>query len=155
MRTWSKFSLANALPGALWKRLLLLAEMVDSNRQGNLASCDHLCHSKSGGPWVRMSRPRPRRQSDSWQYQTPEANHSFGSLHGLSGLPWWFSGKEPACQCRRCAFNPWVGKIPWRRKWQLTPVFLPGKSHGQRSSAGLWGCKILWHDLVTEHAQTF
>ena len=46
------------------------------------------------------------------------------------GLPWWFSGKEPACQCRRHGFNPWVRKILWRRKGQPTPVFLPGKSHG-------------------------
>ena len=45
----------------------------------------------------------------------------------------WLSGKEFACQCRRCGFSPWVRKIPWRRKWQPTPVFLPGKSHGQRS----------------------
>ena len=36
-------------------------------------------------------------------------------------------------QCRRPSFNPWVEKIPWRRKWQLTPVFLPGEFHGQRS----------------------
>ena len=49
---------------------------------------------------------------------------------------WWFSGKEPACQYRRCVYDPWVGQIPWRRKWQPTPVFLPGKSHGQRSLAG-------------------
>ena len=48
----------------------------------------------------------------------------------------WLSGKESACQCRRCQFSPWVGKIPWRRKWQSTPVFFPGKSHGQRSLAG-------------------
>ena len=44
------------------------------------------------------------------------------------GLPWWLSGKESACQCRRCrrhGFSPWVGKIPWRRKWQPAPVFLP------------------------------
>ena len=33
----------------------------------------------------------------------------------------------------RCGFDPWVGKIPWRRTWQPTPVFLPGASHGQRS----------------------
>ena len=39
-------------------------------------------------------------------------------------------------QCRRCRFNPWVRKIPWRRKWLPNPVFLPGKSHGQRSLAG-------------------
>ena len=40
-------------------------------------------------------------------------------------------------------FEPWVGKIPWRRKWQPIPVLLPGKSHGQRSLVGysLWGCK--------------
>ena len=44
------------------------------------------------------------------------------------------SGKEPACQCRWLRFYPWVGKIPWRRKWQPIPVFLPGKSHGQRSA---------------------
>ena len=55
------------------------------------------------------------------------------------GLPRWFSGKEPACQCRRhkrCGFNPWVRKIPWSRRWQPTPVSLPGESHGQRSLAG-------------------
>ena len=50
--------------------------------------------------------------------------------------PWWLSSKESAFQCKRYGFNPWVGKIPWRRKWQPTPVFLPGKSHGQRSLVG-------------------
>ena len=55
---------------------------------------------------------------------------------GANGLPWWLSGKESACQCRRCGFDPWVGKILWRRKWQPAPVFLPGKSRGQRSLAG-------------------
>ena len=55
---------------------------------------------------------------------------------GLSlWLPSWLSGKDSACQCRRRGFNPRVGKIPWRRKWQPTPVFLAGKSHGQRSLA--------------------
>ena len=41
----------------------------------------------------------------------------------------------------RCEFDPWVGKIPWRRAWQPTPVFLPGESHGQRSLVGYspWG----------------
>ena len=56
------------------------------------------------------------------------------------------SGKDHACQCRRHKrhrFNPWVGKIPWRRAWQPTPVFSPGESHGQRSLAGYssWGHK--------------
>ena len=51
-------------------------------------------------------------------------------------LPRWLSGEESACQCRRFRLCPWVGKIPWRRKWQPTPVFLPGKPHGQRSLVG-------------------
>ena len=54
--------------------------------------------------------------------------------------------KEPTCQCRRHStgrFNPWVWMIPWRRAWQPTPVFLPGKFHGQRSLVGYsrWGGK--------------
>ena len=58
----------------------------------------------------------------------------------------WLSGKEFACQCRqqrRCGFDPWVGKTPWRRAWQPTLGFLPGKSHGQRSLEGYspWGHK--------------
>ena len=44
------------------------------------------------------------------------------------GLSWWLHGKTSTCQCRRNGFNPWVGKILWRSKWQPTPVFLPGKS---------------------------
>ena len=54
-------------------------------------------------------------------------------------LPRWLSAQEPSCQCKRprsLRFDPWVGRIPWRRKWQPTPVFLPGKFHGQRSLAG-------------------
>ena len=55
------------------------------------------------------------------------------------GFPGDASGKEPACQgrrCKRCGLGPWIGKIPWRRARQPTPVFLPGESHGQRSLAG-------------------
>ena len=55
---------------------------------------------------------------------------SLDHLYVLFVLPRWFSGKESTCQCRRSGFNPWVRKIPWRRKWQPTPVFLPEKSHG-------------------------
>ena len=48
-------------------------------------------------------------------------------------------------QCGRCGFDPWVGKIPGRRKWQTNPVFLPGKFHEQRRLAGCSprGCKEL------------
>ena len=48
----------------------------------------------------------------------------------------WLSGKEPTCQYRRHRFSPWGGKIPWRRKWQPTLVFLPGESHGHRRLVG-------------------
>ena len=48
------------------------------------------------------------------------------------GFSWWINGKESTCPCRKGRFNRWIRKIPWRRKWQPTPVFLPGKSHGQR-----------------------
>ena len=63
-------------------------------------------------------------------------------------LPRWLSSKESACQCRRHEFDPWVRKIPWKRKWQPTPVFLPGESHGERSLVGysLWGPKRVGRD---------
>ena len=62
------------------------------------------------------------------------------------GLPRWRSGSESACQCQslqRHGFDPWVGKIPWSRKRQPTPVLLPGQFHGQRGLAGYcpWCCK--------------
>ena len=77
-------------------------------------------------------------------------------LRNNSELPGWLSGKEPACQCRRqkrCGFDPWLRKIPWRRKWQPIPVFLPGESHGQRSLVDYspWGWK---ESDLTEHSRT-
>ena len=59
----------------------------------------------------------------------------------------------PACQFRRRGFNPWMGNVPWRRKWQPTQLFSPGKSHGQKSLAGYspWGRKRVGHDWVTKH----
>ena len=55
------------------------------------------------------------------------------------GFPGGASGKEPTCPCKRhkrLRFDLWVGKIPWRKKWQPTPVFLLEKFHGQMSLAG-------------------
>ena len=57
----------------------------------------------------------------------------------IYGLPKGHSGKEHACQCVRCnsgRLDPWVGKIPRRRKWHATPVFLPRQSHAQRNLVG-------------------
>jgi len=64
----------------------------------------------------------------------------------FGGIPRWHSGNKSTCQCRRHEkhrFDPWVGKILWRRKWQPTPVVLPGKFHGRRSLVDYspWGLK--------------
>ena len=70
------------------------------------------------------------------------------------GVPGGTSGKEPACQFRRLrdvgSILGW-GRFPWREKWQPTPVFWPGESHGQRNLAGYspWGCKELDMTEVT------
>ena len=58
---------------------------------------------------------------------------------------WWLRKWRICLQCRRLGFDPWVGKIPWRREWQLTPAFLLRDFHGQRSLAGYspWDCKEL------------
>ena len=64
---------------------------------------------------------------------------NISSYSKLLGFPGGTSGKESACQGRRCkrhGFDLWMGRIAWRRKWQLAPVFLRGKSHGQRSLVG-------------------
>ena len=68
-----------------------------------------------------------------------------GLLNLSYGLPSWLSGNELSCQYRRCEFDPWVRNIPWRRKWRPIPVFLLGKSHGQRNLEGYspWGLKEL------------
>ena len=76
-------------------------------------------------------------------YSLPHVNHEFAILCFLKYFKYskvnyiylmgGARGKEPTCQCRkhkRCALDPWVGKMPWRRKWQTTPVFLPRESHG-------------------------
>ena len=74
--------------------------------------------------------------------------HTHTHTHTLIGIgsPGAASCREPTCQCRthkRLGFNLWVGETPWGRAWQLTPVFLPGESHGKRNLVGYspWGCK--------------
>ena len=74
------------------------------------------------------------------------------SLMTNDEFPWWVSGKESACQCWRRRSHLWVRKIPWKRRWQPTPEFLPGKSHGYRSLVGYspWGCERMGHDWATK-----
>ena len=76
------------------------------------------------------------------------------SLKGTRSFAGGSMGKEFCFQCRRCVFNPWVGKIPFRRAWQPTPLFLPEEFYGQRSLVvySPWGCKESDRTAVTEHA---
>ena len=80
--------------------------------------------------------------------------HSFSSWYmkasgTMPGLPWWLSAKEFTCQCRRHRFDPLARKIPWRKKWQPTLVFLLGKSHGLQSM----GLQRVGHNLATQQQQ--
>ena len=67
-----------------------------------------------------------------------------GGVKLIISRRWWVfpggaKGKEPACPCKRhkkFEFDRWVGRIPWKRVWQPTPVFFPGESHGQRVLVG-------------------
>ena len=101
---------------------------------------DHFWAGKGVRIWHLISPVSEFKMSDSWPL------FYFKMLLAL--LIGGASGKEPGCQCRRPkrrGFDPCVGKIPWRRARQPTPVFLPGESHGQRSLEGysLWGHKEL------------
>ena len=77
---------------------------------------------------------------------------SFAKL-GFFGLPWWLRRWRICLQWRRCGFDPWVGKIPWRRERQHIPAFLPEKSHGQRILAD-YSPRGHTESDTTEHACT-
>ena len=70
--------------------------------------------------------------------------------------PLWCCDEKPTFRFmrhKRPGFDPWVVKIPWRRKWHPTPVSLPGKFHGQRSldDCSPWGRRRVGHDIATKH----
>ena len=86
-----------------------------------------------------FSRYMPRKEI-AGSYGNSILSYYWCHFNRVSSVAQW----ERICQqCRRCQFHLWVGKIPWRRKWQPTPIFLLRKSHGQRSLAGYspWGHK--------------
>ena len=77
-----------------------------------------------------------------------------GPSHCLCVLPRWQSGRESSCQCMKCGFELWVGKIPQSTKWQPIPVFLPVESHGQKSlQATVHGVKRVRHKWAIEDTQ--
>ena len=115
-----------------------------------------------GGKWLRVQASPHSRQKN------PKQKSEYKGCSGKickdkkwvlcwgKGFPAGLSGKESTWQCRRhkrCEFDPWVRKIPWRRAWQPIPVFLPVESHRQRSLAGYspWGSQRVWQDWPTKH----
>ena len=77
--------------------------------------------------------------------------HTQMGFHETSGLPWWLSSKEPACQRQEMSVPSLGQEDPLKRKWQPAPVLLPGKSHGQKEPGGLQSMvsQRFRHDLAT------
>ena len=73
-----------------------------------------------------------------------------------TGVPWWLRRWRIRLQCGRPGFNPWVGKIPWKRTWQPTPVFLPGESPWTEEPGRLqsMGSQRVGHNWETKHTHT-
>ena len=119
--------------------LNLISGLGRSPREGNRSRIVELPGEFHGQRNLAGYSPWGRKESDRTERL---------SLYIYMGLPRWLYGKESTCQCRRCRYHPWVGKIPWKRKWQRTSVFLPGESGGQRNLVGysLWDCKEMGHD---------
>ena len=119
----------HALPRCLlpWLKWCHQEEMRDTNARST--------SKRQGSVWHR--RRTMGTEQDDWLWRIWFDIFSFPNREtGLSG---WLSVWRIHLQCRRHRrrqFDPWVGKSPWRRVWQPTPVFLPGESHGQRSLAG-------------------
>ena len=129
---------------------------------GNPVQYSCLENPMDGGAW-RATVTGSQRVRCNWS-MSMRVHTSDNHYHQL---PRWLRGKEYFCRYRRCRFDPWIGKIPRRRTWQPTPVFLPGKSHGQRSLMGYgpWGHKLLntteqlnndphYHSQEEEHSTT-
>ena len=104
--------------------------------------------------WVAVPFSRGSSQPRDWTQVSHTAGGFFTSW--ATGKP---SGKEPAANGgdERLQLNPWIGKIPWTRAWQPTPVSLSGKSHRERSLEGYssWGRKELDLSEVTKHTHMY
>ena len=120
------------------------ASMGSSGCQEGLDSRKYLLNKKEETRDSKITNTRHRLHCN-WRFLPINSSANSMMIWDLrmlwrkQGLPRWLTGEESACpgrRHRRCRFNPWVRKIPWRSKWQPTPVFLPGKSHGQRSLVG-------------------
>ena len=151
IRCWGPFSLIRIKSFNVWKLVLncylklssllknFLAEGIETKSQSNENWVVKLWED-----WDQHSNSEIKSSTCVYMYVLMTKDNTFFltpffKLRYSLGFPGGISGKEPVCQCRRHKrrrSNPWIGKIPQRRAWQPTPVFLPGESHGQRSLAG-------------------
>ena len=126
-------------PAVLPHRLVMVATLTPSSLTTPDPGSTHFPSPR----WLTLSSrgprtcPRAKSGNDSYWLMSDSTVKFIYITHPKRGFPGGAS-VERACQCtrhKRRRFDPWVGKIPWRRAWQPTPVFLPGESHGQRSLA--------------------
>ena len=135
--TMSTLAQLRGCPRALLLTLILHPVFIFLLKASNFLSLSKVCRKLSSGK---------RALSQSlllWVSYCLLSDCLLGSQGELvfAGVPGGASGKEPACQrgrLKRCGFNPWVGKIPWRRAWQPTPVLLPRESQG----GGAWWATV-------------
>ena len=146
---WMTYS-PTATVGLKTTPILIIFPLLDSwtaaTAGKSLQSCPTLCDPIDGSPtgspvpgilqartleWVAISF------SNAWTalLKTIKITKSKEGLRNYHRLPWWLRRWRICLPCRRPRFDPWFGKIPWRRKWLSTPIFLPRKSHGQRKLA--------------------
>ena len=106
-------SMGSLRVGHDWATSLSLSCIGEVN--GKPLQCSCLENPRDGGAWwAAVYGVAPSQTWLKW-------------LSSSSSSSWWLSGKESGCQCRRRGSNPWIRKIPWRRKWQPTPIFLSPK----------------------------
>ena len=116
-------------------------EMGGSDRKESVCNAEDLSSTPGLGNSPGEGNGNPLQYS--WLENSMDRGAWWATVHGVSKEldkteqhftfePQWLSSKRIYLQYRRLRFDPWVGKIPWRRKWQPTPVFLPRKSYEQR-----------------------
>ena len=114
---------------------------VNSEGQGSLLCCSSCgCKESDTTSWLNNNNLQMTFFSVFWLW---DCGYKHLNQYRAFRLPWWLRWWRICLQCGRPGFNPWVRKIPWRRNWQSTPVFLPRESYGQRSLVGYspWGHK--------------
>ena len=113
----------------MWLRAGSLVNRGDSERQREIQNrWKMLAGSMQGTSIIKKWGKVIQEMETIWSVWMPIVQILI-RIRAKKGLPRWHSGKESACQCRRCKrcrFYPWVKKILWSRKWQPTPVLLPG-----------------------------